>query len=118
MKLISINFTKDLLFIHTKSQKSNETHHYEKENFFPLIPSNYQQYNDFTWDFEEEIITINDYPDGVYRYEYPGLNSHFNEMLKIMGFEVVPAFDLVSEAEGIGMPQSIIDALKETFNID
>lgn len=110
MKSISIDFKNDRLCIMSAGQQGVEYCTFKKKDFLPFIPAKYQDYNSFTWNFEDEIFAVNqDYeliPEAIMTPDcfvptimipMPGLATQCDAFVELMGYEEVNLIDEMPE---------------------
>lgn len=103
MNSISLDFKNNRVCIMNAGQTGVEYDQLPKKDFLSFIPAKWQEYNSFTWNFEDETFAVNqDYtlPDGgaimtpdcfvpIRIVSMPGLAKRYQEFIDCMGYEEV-----------------------------
>lgn len=112
MKIIGINFSENIVLLKTEGQNGTEKKDCCKEKMLKYIPSQYYENTCFSWDFEQETITINeDYvksnPNAIVTEEdfkacktisMPGLKGLYDNFIKDLEYEEVNFKEYVKES--------------------
>lgn len=115
MKSLAIDFTNKSLCIMNNGQEGTQYCDVSKDALLKFIPERYRNYTSFTWNFENETLSMNQeyklsenaikrgaiitkdcfIPECI--VPMPGLSSHYNEFLEILDLEEISGKDLLSE---------------------